>query len=93
MARLAAAARVHAGNVPTVQIIAEPDAEALIKSKEEAKIAEPPAKEPSKPAEVKEEIAKPKDKTRPVSSTPVAGTPWYSTNSLVSLLRIIFKLY
>lgn len=81
VARLAAAARVHAGgNIPTVQIIPEPLASEMKgMKKDETKISEPPSKESiSKPEvkEAKEEVKVPKDKSRPVSSTPVAGTPW-----------------
>jgi len=66
VARLTAAARVHAGSLPMKPELVTEAINEDIKVKEQEKEAT---------KEIKEEKA-PKDKTRPVSSTAVPGTPW-----------------
>lgn len=77
VARLAAAARVHAGVPPSIPVIPIQPTMPEIAKKEEPKVTETEKPEPVKETKDKEEIKAPKDKTRPVSSTPVPGTPWY----------------
>jgi transcription elongation regulator 1 len=48
-----------------------------VAKKEEPKVPESEKAEPAKETKEKEEVKVPKDKSRPVSSTPVPGTPWY----------------
>ena len=70
--RLAAAARVHAGAVP-----AKVTAEVVMETKKDDSKPKEPEKEMVKEVKPVEEPKAPRDKTRPVSSTPVPGTPWY----------------
>ena len=53
--------------------------------KEEPKPVEIDKPEPAKEIKEKEEVKTPKDKTRPVSSTPVPGTPWHDSLLLISI--------
>lgn len=76
VARLAAAARVHAGVPPSIPVIPIQPTMPEIAKKEEPKVTETEKPETVKETKDKEEIKAPKDKTRPVSSTPVPGTPW-----------------
>jgi transcription elongation regulator 1 len=77
VARLAAAARVHATpSVPITQPV-QPASMPEVAKKEEPKVPESEKAEPAKETKEKEEVKVPKDKSRPVSSTPVPGTPWY----------------
>lgn len=77
VARLAAAARVHVGVSPSIPVIPIQPTMPEIAKKEESKVTQSEKPEPAKETKDKEEVKAPKDKTRPVSSTPVPGTPWY----------------
>ena len=70
VARLAAAARAHAGAIPVKA------ADTVPEPKKEENKAKEVDKEPVKELKDKEEPKTPKDTSRPVSSTPVSGTPW-----------------
>jgi len=77
VARLAAAARAHAGAIP-IKVAATDSVSDSMKVKElENKVKELTDKESAKEIKEKEESKAPKDTSRPVSSTPVSGTPWY----------------
>lgn len=51
-------------------------------------VKETDANKPKKEETAPKEAAKPQDKSRPISSTPVPGTPWYKINLLLfTMLR------
>lgn len=41
-------------------------------------VKEADTNKPKKEEAIPKEVAKPQDKSRPISSTPVPGTPWYT---------------
>lgn len=77
VARLAAAARAHAGAIPVKAVVNDSVGESVKVKELENKVKELTEKESVKETKEKEDSKAPKDTSRPVSSTPVSGTPWY----------------
>lgn len=50
--------------------------ETVLETKDSTKDAD--TAKPKKEENAAKELAKPQDKSRPISSTPVPGTPWYT---------------
>jgi len=76
VARLAAAARAHAGAIPAKAVGIDSVSEPMKAKELENKVRDMSEKESVKETKEKEELKTPKDTSRPVSSTPVSGTPW-----------------
>lgn len=81
-----ASAAVTTSTVTSNNVVTEPTKqEKPQESNHETKdsIKEADANKPKKEEATPKEAAKPQDKSRPISSTPVPGTPWYKINLVI----------
>lgn len=86
-ANTAAASTIIPNNtVPAEPVKQEKQQESNLETKDSLK--EGDANKPKKEETAPKEAAKPQDKSRPVSSTPVPGTPWYAFKSRFNRLLL-----